>query len=287
MQCQLLRDDDDIQRSAGRYRGKLSALDCPSCGSPIKYLPGITTTLLCSACHSQIDAASPQAQVLAAGERVEAMRPSLELGATARFNQQEFRVIGFMVREDDEGTRWNEYLLYGNRSGFSWMVETDEGWSRANVLSEWPEWDGGDYARQQGANFKKLYSYGARVVYAAGAFNWRVQAGDVVRVTEFQQGQVRLAAELASEELTWSRSTPMPYDQVKALFGTAFRGAPPAPKFSPGSPKSIAKKAIMVMLALNALPILLSFGGSFTYNLIGALAIYLPALFLESQGKDK
>lgn len=287
MQCQLLRDDDDIQRSAGRYRGKLSALDCPSCGSPIKYLPGITSTLLCSACHAQIDAASPQAQVLAAGERVEAMRPSLELGAAARFNKQEFRVIGFMVREDDEGTRWNEYLLYGHRSGFTWMVETDEGWSRANVMSEWPEWEGGDTARVQGANFKKLYSYGARVVYAAGAFNWRVQAGDTVHVTEFQQGQVRLAAELASEELTWSRSTPMPYDQVKALFGAAFRGAPPKPAFSIGSPKGIARKAIMVMLALNAVPIFLSFGGGFTYNLIGALAIYLPALFIDSQGKDQ
>jgi hypothetical protein len=33
LQCQLLRDDDTIQRAAGRYRGKLDALDCPSCGS--------------------------------------------------------------------------------------------------------------------------------------------------------------------------------------------------------------------------------------------------------------
>jgi hypothetical protein len=39
MQCQLLRDDDDIRRTTGRHRGKLTALDCPSCGGPIKYLP--------------------------------------------------------------------------------------------------------------------------------------------------------------------------------------------------------------------------------------------------------
>jgi hypothetical protein len=43
-----------------------------------------------------------------------------------------------MRRADDEGTQWNEYLMYGPRSGFSWLVETDEGWSGANVLSDWP-----------------------------------------------------------------------------------------------------------------------------------------------------
>jgi hypothetical protein len=70
LQCQLLRDDDTIQRAAGRYRGKLDALDCPSCGSPIKYLPGVTANLVCPSCATQIDAASPKAQVVAAGERV-------------------------------------------------------------------------------------------------------------------------------------------------------------------------------------------------------------------------
>lgn len=287
MQCQLLRDDEEIRRTTGRHRGKLTALDCPSCGSPIKYLPGLTSALLCPSCHAQLDAASPKVEVLRAGERLEAMRPSLELGAMARKNGQELRVTGFMVREDDEGTRWNEYLLYANRSGFSWLVETDDGWYRANVMSEWPNWEGGDYARLDKASFRKLYSYGARVVYAAGAFNWRVQAGDTVHVTEFEQGQVKLAAELSSEELTWSRSTPVPYDQLKALFGASLRGKEPKPKTRAGNPKSFAKKAIMVMLALNLVPIVLSFGGAFFYNLIGALAIFLPALFIESQGKDK
>ncbi len=286
MQCQLLREEDEIRRTTGRHRGKLTALDCPSCGGPVKYLPGLTSALLCPSCHAQLDASSPKVQVLAAGERIAATSPSLELGAMARMNQQEIRVIGFMVREDDEGTRWNEYLLYGARSGFSWLVETDEGWSRATVMAEWPEWQGGDVAKLDHASYRKLYSYQARVVYAAGAFNWRVQAGDTVDVTEFEQGQTRLAAERTSEELTWSRSTPVPYDQLKALFGTAFKGRMPAPKAPSGSRKNFAKKAIMIMLALNAVPILLSFGGAFFFNLIGVLAIYLPALFLESQEKD-
>ena len=68
LQCQLLRDEDEVKTSAGKYKGKVDALECPSCGSSIKYLPGVTTTLVCPSCSSQIDAASPKAQVLEAGQ---------------------------------------------------------------------------------------------------------------------------------------------------------------------------------------------------------------------------
>jgi len=47
MQAQLLRDVEEIKRTSGRYRGKLDALDCPNCGSQIKYLPGLTANLVC------------------------------------------------------------------------------------------------------------------------------------------------------------------------------------------------------------------------------------------------
>ena len=38
----------------------------------------------------------------------------------------------------DGGGEWFEYLLYTPKRGFSWMVETDDGWFRANVLDRWP-----------------------------------------------------------------------------------------------------------------------------------------------------
>lgn len=285
MQCQLLRDDDAIQRSAGRYRGKLDALDCPSCGSPIKYLPGMTAHLLCPACHAQVDAASPQAQVLAAGERVAAVPTTLELGAQAKLNNQEYTVIGMMRRADDEGTQWTEYLLYGSRAGFSWLVETSEGWSRANVMPEWPAMTGpaGDTAVVDRMSFNKLYEYGSQVTYAIGAFNWRVNVGDRTRVAEFANGQIRLACEATPEEMTWSRSSPVPFDQMKAWFGQQFSGRRPAPLLGTKNRyKNAAKSAIMVMLALNAIPLLVNFSRTWALSALGALAIYLPALFLDS-----
>ncbi|MES2258861.1 MAG: DUF4178 domain-containing protein [Pseudomonadota bacterium] len=285
LQCQLLRDDDAIQRSAGKYRGKLDALDCPSCGSPIKYVPGKTASLVCPACHAQIDAAGPEAQVLAAGERVDAVQTSLELGAKAKLNKQEYRVLGLMVRADDEGAQWTEYLLYGARSGFSWLVETDEGWWRSNVMPTWPAWESttAKTATLDKVEYAKLYDYGSTVTYAAGAFNWRVNAGDRSRVYEFQHGQTRLAAELTPQELTWSRSTPMPVDQLKAWFGPQFKGAAPSKVKAKqaGSYRDSAKRIIVMMLVLNAVPLLASFTSTFMFSLLGALAIYLPALFLD------
>ena len=61
----------------------------------------------------------------------------------------------------------------------------------------WPDWTRwrADRAVLDNAPYRKLYDYPATVRWAAGAFNWRVQAGDVVHVYEFENGQTRLAAE--------------------------------------------------------------------------------------------
>jgi ribosomal protein S27E len=291
LQCQLLRDDDTIQRAAGRYRGKLAALDCPACGSPIKYLPGVTANLICPACATQIDAASPEAQVVAAGERVAAMPLTLELGATAKINNQDFTIIGMMRRADDEGTQWNEYLMYGPRAGFSWLVETDEGWSGANVLAEWPQLylPGAPTVLVDKVQFSRLYDYSAVVTYAVGAFNWRVAAGDKTQVAEFQAGQLRLAAETNAQEMTWSRSAPVSADQLALWFGAAFKGRVKSPSknqpFANNRYRTTAKYIIWFMLALNAVPLLTNFSGTWFLSAIAALAIYLPATFLDNNDK--
>jgi len=288
LQCQLLRDDDTIQRASGRYRGKLSALDCPACGSPIKYLPGVTANLVCPSCNTQIDAASPKAQVVAAGERIAGVPMSLELGATAKINNQEFTIMGMMRRADDEGTQWNEYLMYGPRAGFSWLVETDEGWSGANVMPEWPMWyaPGGPSVTVDKVTYSRLYDYGSVVTYAAGAFNWRVSVGDRTHVEEFQAGQLRLASETSREEMTWSRSSPLSADQLKAWFGEQFKGRVKAPSqrqpFANNRYRSTAKYIIWFMLAVNAIPLLVNFSGTWFLSAIAALAIYLPAVFLDN-----
>ena len=288
LKCQLLRDDDAIAKSAGKYRGKLDALDCPSCGSGIQYVPGAAAQLVCPACHAQLDASGPEAQVLAIGKQVHDNADiTLELGASAKIGNVDFTVIGMMRRADDEGSEWNEYLLYNARAGFFWLVETDDGWSRANVLPNWPSWASLDAASctLDGATYRKLYDYGSQVVYAAGAFNWKVAVGDSTRVFEFEQGQTKLAAELTNEEMTWSRSVPVAYDQMTAWFGAAFHGGAKAQNIQL-SHRGIAKVFMVIVLVLNAIPMFVSFSSTLMWSLLGCLALFLPAVFLDKNAKN-
>ncbi|WP_229416294.1 DUF4178 domain-containing protein [Pseudoduganella armeniaca] len=290
LQCQLLRDDTAIAQTAGRYRGKLTALACPSCGSQIQYLPGLTNTLICRACNSQLDATSPQVAVLRAGERVKAARTTLELGAEGKLGNQKLTIIGVMRRRDDEGYEWTEYLLYGPRAGFQWLVESDGEWSKSAVLDDWPQvLDSG--AKLGSVRYDKLDEYDATVTFAAGAFNWRVQVGDVTHVVEYERGPTALAAESTAQELTWSKSSDVSRDQLNAWFGMA------APKQNTvknsrtaKAPKSghrdTARWLIIIMVICNAIPLLINFRATFIYTVIGAAALYLPALFLDSMDGD-
>ncbi|KQQ32768.1 hypothetical protein ASF61_14645 [Duganella sp. Leaf126] len=295
LRCQLLRDDDTILRAAGRYRGTLSALDCPSCGSAIKYLPGASTTLVCAACQAQIDVASAKAQVIAAGERVASVATTIELGATAKIKKQDVTVIGAMRRADDDGAEWTEYLLYGANAGFSWLVETDDGWSSATVLAEWPQayQPGADHVMIGNTRYNSLYTYGATVTWAAGAFNWRVAVGDVTEVEEYQAGQYRLARETTAHEMTWSRSRSVAGDQVKAWFGAQFRGeVKPARSATAARPPAasprcdLANYIVVFMLVINAIPLLMDFSSTWYLSALGVLAIYLPADHLDKNDKS-
>ncbi|MDC8757794.1 DUF4178 domain-containing protein [Janthinobacterium fluminis] len=289
LKCQLLRDDEEIKRGAGKYRGKLDTLDCPSCGGAIAYLPGVTPHLICPACQTQIDAAGPQAQVLAAGARVEAIPTSLTLGARAKVNGQDFQVSGYMRRADEEGSAWTEYLLFNSRAGFFWLVETESGWFRANVMPEWPIWRAADTATVtlDNVSYAKRYEYNSTVLAAAGAFNWRVSAGDATRVYEFFKGKTQLAAEVGGGEMTWSRSTPVAYDQMKTWFGSQFGGAGEAPALPAETAKAgkyggVASTFIWIIITLNIVPLFVNFFSTAGFSLLAILAIYLPATFLDS-----
>ena len=139
---QLLRDPETIADTAGRVKGRVSNLECPSCGASIAFSPGATTHLLCQTCHASLDVAGPVAEVVAAAKRIEAVRTTLPLGAKALIGSIAYSVIGLMRRAEisDEAGEWTEYLLYAPQKGFVWLIETDDGWERADVLDTWPFW---------------------------------------------------------------------------------------------------------------------------------------------------
>ena len=291
MQCQLLRDPETIKDNAGRFKGKISNLECPSCGSAIAFSPGATTHLLCPSCHAAIDASGPVAEVIAAAQRIEAVHTTVPLGAKATIATTSYTVIGVMRRAEisEEASEWTEYLLYAPQKGFVWLVETDKGWERADVLDGWPYWYSASQAVFDGTTYDKLYDYNAVVRYAAGAFNWRVEVGDTHEITEFQHGTFKLAAEANDAELTWSRSTPVAPKDLVQWFGkevdaqalaNAARSAAPA-AMPPGGYRRAAKWMTILLLAINAIPILFSPGRALVVVILAAIGLYFPAWLLD------
>jgi hypothetical protein len=275
---QLLRDADRISDAAGRFRGKVSALACPSCGAPVNCAPGVTVHIVCPSCHAEVDTAGSVATVLAAGASLDQVKFTLALGAEAVIDGSRYGILGAMRRTDGDGaSEWSEYLLYSPGRAFIWLIETVDGWQRVEVLDRWPAWDGAGHASLEGRNFTRREEYGARVTFAAGAFNWRVSVGDSVHVTEFAAGSMGLAAEASREELTWSRSSPLALDQVRAWFGGHVHAErQPHPRYM-----ETARRILIVFLVVNAIPLLFATGNALPYALLGAAAIYLPAYFFD------
>ncbi len=277
LQPQLLRDPEQIRDAAGRYHGKVQALACPSCGAPVNVVPGLTVHIVCPSCHAQVDTSESVAKVLSAGAQVAAVNFTVPLGSEAVLDSTRYSVIGAMRRADDEGSEWSEYLLYAPGKKFIWIVETEDGWQRVEVLDRWPAWDGSDRVMLDNFWFVKSSEYGATVKFAAGSFNWRVSVGDSVRVIEFSGGTLRLAAEISAEELNWSRSSKLPLDQVRAWFGghVNVTEVPHPPHIQS------ARRILIAFLAFNAIPLLFATSNSLPYALLGAAAIYIPAWVLD------
>jgi hypothetical protein len=224
-----------------------------------------------------VDTAGDTATVLAAAAAVEAVRFTLELGAEAAIEGTRYSVLGAMRRADDDGASWSEYLLYASGRPFIWLIETDEEWRRAAVLDRWPRPDGGGSVQFDNRQFNRTGDYQARVVFAAGAFNWRVRIGDAVRVSEYAAAGASLAAEISAEELTWSLSTPLSVDQVRAWFGTRVHAEQqPHPPYV-----ETARKIVISLLVINAIPLLFATNPSWVYTALAAGAVYLPAYFLD------
>lgn len=281
---QLLRDPGTIRDSAGHFRGKVSALNCPSCGSAVKCVPGATVHIICPSCHAAVDISGDVAVVLAAGQAAARVTFTLALGSEATIAGSRYTILGAMRRHAaSDGSAWSEYLLYSPGKPFIWLIESEGGWQRAKVLDRWPAWDGAGHAKIDTLQFNRSADYLAQIDFAVGSFNWRVKVGDPVHVTEFESGAQRLAAEVSREEMTWSLASPVPPDQIHAWFGVGVSTtAVPHPGY-----RAVAKRVLFPMLIVNAIPLFLATGSAFAYTLLAALAIYLPAYFLDAAADRK
>ncbi|NEX61869.1 DUF4178 domain-containing protein [Noviherbaspirillum galbum] len=292
LRCQLLRDKDAIAQSAGHFRGQTAALDCPSCGSGIAYKAGMAFHVVCPACHAEVDCSTDKALVLKKAEELERVTTTLALGDKGRIDGQDYDLIGLLQcdsgEEGDPG--WTEYLLHHPERGFLWLVESDQGWDRVDVLNEWPAARGDSEVAVDGVTYRRGERYDSIVRYAAGAFNWRVSVDDRTHLREFTSGERKVTAESNPNEVVWTKSARIPARQVGEWFKKKDLAATPEPAASVPGPRLGFRPAFLFSLLLLLLNLPISIGSGsrgLRLILIAALLLWIPVFVIRHFTKER
>lgn len=231
LSMQFLRSGDEIAETAGRLRGALASLSCPSCGASLPVAVGLTLSARCPSCGSELDTAGSAATLRVQGRAAEARTAgtSLQVGDAGVLRGQRWMVLGVArqrSRADGQNFDWTEYLLYHAGQGFRWLSEADGKWLWAEAADTWPMRMTGDRVRLGDTLFKRDDQYDAAVQGTWGSFPWELKQGDRAACEEFvpagkssHPAGTRLVVETSADEQVWSVCTPIEASQVLAAFG--------------------------------------------------------------------
>ncbi|CAK7055711.1 DUF4178 domain-containing protein [Saezia sanguinis] len=239
LRCQNLRSNEQIQETAGKLRGQRTAFKCPSCGASLDWYPGVAQNIICPSCHSDINLDENKAQVMQTYEMRQAQiaQAPLKLGEVAQINGVQWTLIGMTKIQEllpdetleyiqgrrkhvpIESADWMEYLLYHPQKGFLWLVQSEGKWDISHAPDSWPEFNERLEPLSAGKRLTKLYNYGGEVAYAAGAFYWHIQPGDITYYQDYRYDKGKLCAERTREELNWSVSRPVSAAELAKWFG--------------------------------------------------------------------
>ena len=98
---------------------------------------------------------------------------------------------------------------------------------------------------------------------------------------EYEHGQNGLAAEHTNEELSWSRSTPVAEDQVRACFKLPVAAKPTGGKSM--TQADVAWRALLWILGLNFVPLIFNFTGTIFWLVVGLVALFLPMMLSSNK----
>ena len=202
---------------------------CPGCGAPVEFLSAQSTHAVCGYCHSLIDLTQGIGAEIVSSTQDEPVRPLIALGSIGQFEGVPWQVVGFQHRMgqepgDDEQFGWDEYLLYHQKKGFTFLVDASDGWSLVRPATGAPtQAQAGQMARYLGTSYRRTSSYGAETTYVAGEFYWPVTRGQRTSNVDYAaaSGTGLLSREQGGSEVTWSVGSRMASAKVAAAFGRA------------------------------------------------------------------
>lgn len=196
--------DNSGQPTGGRFRADLppqesapvtaKGFKCPNCGGPVKLeLPGKSQTVRCPYCSSILE---PGHDVLVLRKKYNEKFSHtmwIPLGAEGILEGIKFKCVGMVVRGDDDGGEWCEYLLFNPYHGYRYLVESSGHWTLMEQNpglafdgSGRPGWYGPTGKVQiAGKKLKYFTHYRATVKSIIGEFPWQASIGEINDVTEY------------------------------------------------------------------------------------------------------
>ncbi len=188
--------------------------NCPNCGSAVDVKLETSQSIVCGNCASVIDLSQGIGGELKHAMQDEPVRPLIPLGSVGTLQGKSWQVVGFQHRlgqevgDEDESFGWDEYLLYNNKAGFIFLVDSTDGWSIVKPATGAPEANTSRQVKYQGSFYTLQYAYKAETNYVAGEFYWRVERGQQTYNEDYANGKLILAREQSAgaggQEVTWS-----------------------------------------------------------------------------------
>ena len=198
---------------------------CPNCGTSVQVTLDLSKSITCNSCNSLIDISGGIGGELAHALQDEPIRPLIKLGSMGQLQGVQWQVVGFQHRmgidpsDPDEQFGWSEYLLYNQKRGFTFLVDSTEGWSIVKPATGAPAMvANGGSASYLGQRYQLKESYRATTSYVAGEFYWQVKRGQTSENQDFSSGKSMLSIEKTPSEVTWSVGSQIDSEAVAKAF---------------------------------------------------------------------
>lgn len=211
--------DESVKIDAGRQ------FSCPNCGAPVAVRLASSKSVTCASCNSLIDLSQGIGAALKHAIQDEPVQPLIAIGSIGKLQGLDWQVVGFQHRmgndpsDPDEQFGWEEYLLYNARRGFTFLVDSTEGWSVVKPTTGAPVMSSnGQSATYLGTRYQLKESYSAETSYVAGEFYWQVSRGQKTSNRDFVSGKSLLSLEQSPNEVTWSSGNQIESDTVAKAF---------------------------------------------------------------------
>ena len=223
----VLLDDLALKglKDASSKEEKGRQFNCPHCGAPVTVTLATSKSISCGSCNSIIDLSQGIGGELQSAIQDEPVQPLIPLGSLGQLQGVQWQVVGFQHRMgvapgDDEHFGWSEYLLYNQKRGFCFLVDSEEGWSLVRPTTGAPSMASStaSSASYLGTNYTLKYSYTAETNYVCGEFYWVVHRGQTTQNKDFANGKRLLSMEQSPTELVWSSGDQLASEVVAKAF---------------------------------------------------------------------